>query len=181
MTLYTWPTSSRVWEEIEIDESTTINNNNIKNLLLLSSILSGFFQEQVEEEAGTQNWRPFCKLPRREHCKNLSSVFLTGRASPWGNIFWYSSDPILSNIMANCILPTVRELQRMSYRCRHTKEIVVRNQSPEELHTLSWSKKLYMFLSRQVLRCLPPRKDEFCSTHRCTRTASLMDSEDQSR
>jgi hypothetical protein len=89
-------------------------NNNINNLLLLSSILSGFFQE---------NWRPFCKSPRREHCKNLSSVFLTGRASPWGNIFWYSSDPVLCNIMANCIPPTMRELQRMSYSCRHTKKL----------------------------------------------------------
>jgi hypothetical protein len=86
-----------------------INNNQqqqYQKFVAAGSILSGFFQEQVEVEAGTQNWRPFCKSPRWEHYKNLSSVFLNRKSI----IFWYSSDPVLSNIMANCIPPTVREL-----------------------------------------------------------------------
>lgn len=42
MTLYTRPTSSRVWEEIEIDESTTINNNNIKICCCWAQFRQGF-------------------------------------------------------------------------------------------------------------------------------------------
>lgn len=178
MTLYTRPTSSRVWEEIEIDESTTINNNNIKICCCWVQFRQGFSKSKWRRKQahrigapsanhdGESTAKTFLLLQEEHHhgVTFFDTVVIQSWAISWPTVY----HPLWENCNeCHTVADTQKKLQ---WEIKALKNC-----------TLSWSKKLYMFLSRQVLRCLPPHKDEFCSTHRCTRTASLMDSEVQSR